>query len=131
MKIKGILNSEIACVLAGLGHTDYIVIADCGLPVPENVKKIDISLKQGFPSLLETLNVVMDDMEIEKVIIASEITERNTALEQKLLEQLGNINVEYVKHEDFKVLTKNAKAIIRTGEATPYANIILFSGVTF
>ena len=40
MKKQGILNSEIAKVLADMGHTDTLCIGDCGLPVPADVKKI-------------------------------------------------------------------------------------------
>lgn len=34
-------------------------------------------------------------------------------------------------HEHFKQATKTAKAVIRTGETTPFANVILHSGVIF
>ena len=49
MQKGGMLNSSIAKVLADLGHTDTIVIGDCGLPVPAGVQKIDLALKPGTP----------------------------------------------------------------------------------
>lgn len=55
MQKIGILNSEIAKVLADMGHTDTIVIGDCGLPVPDGVKKIDLALKLGTPRFWKLL----------------------------------------------------------------------------
>ncbi|OPA15045.1 D-ribose pyranase [Bacillus cereus] len=131
MKKHGVLNSEIAAVLASFGHTDTVVIADCGLPIPDGVKRIDLAVEIGKPSFLEVLQVVADDMAIEKVTLAEEViinnAEVNKEIEQKLIEPA----FEYVSHEQFKEHTKKAKAIIRTGEATPYANVILHAGVIF
>jgi D-ribose pyranase len=129
MKKNGILNSEISKVLSEMGHTDTIVIADCGLPIPEDVKRIDLALKQGSPSFLEVLEALEADMEIEKVTLAEEIQDFNSDLEDVLKNKFTE--KEYVSHEEFKKLTHKAKAVIRTGEATPYANIILHSGVIF
>lgn len=131
MKKKGILNSSIASVLAKLGHTDTIVIADCGLPIPDDVKRIDISLTLGNPTFIETLAAVIDDMEIEKITLASEIKKYNANVHNEITKLLPNVEKAYVDHEQFKQLTKNAKAVIRTGEITPYANIILHAGVIF
>ena len=46
-------------------------------------------------------------------------------------EKIKGIRVKLKPMNQFKQLTKHAKVIIRTGEATPYANIILQSGVIF
>lgn len=73
MKKNGILNSEIAKILADLGHTDTLVIADMGLPVPKGVPKIDISLISGVPSFIDVLSILLDEMVVEKVILALEI----------------------------------------------------------
>ncbi|OFK58859.1 D-ribose pyranase [Globicatella sp. HMSC072A10] len=132
MKKHGILNSEISKVLADLGHTDQITIGDCGLPVPSNVKKIDVSLSQGFPKFIEVLKVVLEDMKIEKVILAEEIKKENAnQLEAIKLLLEDDVEIEFVSHEDFKQQTQESKAVIRTGEITPYSNIILQSNVTF
>lgn len=125
----GILNSDISKVLSDLGHTDQIVIADCGLPVPKDVKKIDLALTLGQPSFLEDYEVLKQHMEIEHVTIAEEMEVDNAPIFEQVTKDFSEI--EQVNHETFKALTKNAKAIIRTGEATPYANIILQSGVIF
>ncbi|MGG1401249.1 D-ribose pyranase [Bacillus salipaludis] len=131
MKRHGMLNSHISKILTDLGHTDYIVIADAGLPIPEGVTKIDLSIKPGLPSFKEVTDAVTDDMVIEKCIIAAEIKQGNPEVEQFLNTKFADIEMTKVSHEEFKQLTKKAKAIIRTGEVTPYANCILQSGVFF
>ncbi|MGX7263377.1 D-ribose pyranase [Enterococcus crotali] len=129
MKKRGILNSEIAKVVDDLRHTDRIIIGDCGLPVPEQVKQIDISLKLGSPSFYSVLEVILSEVAVEKAILATEIKENNGELHEQLMELLPE--VEYVSHDEFKQLSKEVKAVIRTGEDTPYANIILQSAVIF
>jgi len=129
MKKQGILNRELAGIFARLGHTDQIVIADCGLPIPEDVTCIDLSLKIGEPSFLDVLHTVMEDLAVEKTIAAQEIIDANPAILELMSKRFPAIAM--VSHEQFKELTKNAKVIIRTGEATPYANVILQSGVIF
>ena len=58
MKCDRLLNREIIAEVAALGHTEYLVIADCGLPVPKGVKSIDVSITAGTPSFLDVLNAV-------------------------------------------------------------------------
>ncbi|MEH7438085.1 D-ribose pyranase [Neobacillus drentensis] len=131
MKKKGILNSEIARVMAKMGHTDYIVIADCGLPIPEETTRIDLALTIGNPSFLDVLRSVLDDFVVEKATLALEIKDQNIEILRKVESLMPMETLEFVKHEEFKRIIKAAKAVIRTGEATPYANIILHSGVVF
>lgn len=128
MKKQGILNRELAGIFAKLGHTDQIVIADCGLPIPDGVTCIDLAYKLGEPSFLTILDVVLDDLVVESAVLAEEIKEQNVTVHTVVTDRLA---ASYVSHEQFKHLTKNAKVIIRTGETTPYANIILQSGVIF
>ncbi len=123
------INSHITKTLTDLGHTDTIVIADAGLPVPRDVPKIDLSLKLGVPSFEDVVVAVLEDMATEKIVIASEMKERNQKAYELMEKQ--NILVEEVSHEQLKMLTSKAKVVIRTGEATPYANCILQAGVIF
>lgn len=131
MKKYGIVNSHISKVLADLGHTDTIVIGDVGLPVPEGVPKIDLALTLGSPSFEDTLNAIASDMEIEKAVVAEEMRTDNPEAFQYVTDKFAGRPVEQYPHERFKELTRKAKVVIRTGEAKPYANIILQSGVYF
>ncbi|SCT77816.1 D-ribose pyranase [Staphylococcus xylosus] len=125
----GILNSEISKLLSDLGHTDQIIIADCGLPVPQGVKKIDLALEFGKPSFLEVFHLIKNHMVIEQITIANEMIKQNDELYIQLMSE--NIDISTVSHEQFKVDSGKVKAIIRTGEAKPFANVILKSGVLF
>lgn len=132
--IRGrLLNSEIISVLAAMGHTDQLVIADAGLPIPATAKRIDLALEKGLPSFDATLALIASNMVMEKVILAEEIKENNPEMLKKIKEILSDkkIEIEFVSHEYFKKLSSSSKAIVRTGECTPYANIILQSGVNF
>lgn len=126
MKLKGILNSDIAKGLADLGHTDLIAIGDCGLPIdPE--KKIDISLKLGEPKFIDVLEVLLEDFSVEYYYLAEEIKENNPDQEKNIEKLLEGVECEYISHEDFKEKLADVKFVIRTGETTPYSNIILQS----
>lgn len=133
MKKAGILNSDISRVLSYMGHTDRICIGDCGLPIPDEVERIDLALCFGEPTFMHTLEIVAGDMKIEKIVLAEEIKTMNpqvlTQIEALFAGQ--ELEVEFVPHTGLKELTHDCKAVIRTGETTPYANIILQSGCIF
>lgn len=131
MKKTGVINQPISSVIAGLGHMDRLVICDAGLPIPEETTRIDLALKKGVPGFLETLEVILEEMQIEGALLASEIKEINPEIEQKIVALLGDIPITYIAHDNFKIETKTARAIIRTGEFSPYANIMLIAGVVF
>lgn len=129
MKRQGILNRDIAAVLAQMGHTDQLTIADCGLPIPDGVPCIDLSYTIGKPSFIEILSEVLKDFEAEKVYIAGEVKAENPAVFEEM-KRIGR-PIEELTHDQLKEMTRQSKVIIRTGEATPYANIIVQSGVIF
>lgn len=131
MKKSGIINQPISTIIAGLGHTDRLVIADAGLPIHPQLTRIDLALKAGMPSFMETLRVVLSEMQVESAIIAKEMIDRNPRVYQDVLDILGEIPITIIPHEEFKRQTSSARGVIRTGEFTPYANIILVSGVVF
>ena len=133
MKKAGILNSDISRVLSYLGHTDTICIGDCGLPIPDEVERIDLALCFGEPTFMRTLEIVAGDMKIEKIVLAEEIKTQNPEV-LKQVEALfadQGVEVEFVSHVELKEKTWDCKAVIRTGEVTPYANIILQAGCIF
>ena len=131
MKKIGILNQPISAVIAGLGHKDMLVIADAGLPIPQETQRIDLALTEGISSFLDMLRVVLTEMQVERAIVAEEMLEVSPDLYVATKELLGDVPVETVTHLIFKERTRSARAVIRTGEFTPYANIILVAGVVF
>lgn len=131
MKKQGILQHELSEVIATLGHTDQLVIADAGLPIPPEVKRIDLAVTAGIPRFLQVLEVVLQEVQVERAILAREMAQKSPHLRRDLATLLGSMPVEEISHEEFKQLTRRARAVVRTGEFTPYANIILISGVVF
>lgn len=131
MKKNGILNDRLSKLIAEMGHTDELVIADAGLPIPANSNRIDLALIKGIPAFIDVLKGVLEELVIEKVILASEIKEVSPVLHQEILDLVDGIPVEYCSHQEFKERTTKARGIVRSGETTPYANIILVSGVDF
>lgn len=131
MKKGRLLNSELISTMVKMGHTDQITIADAGLPIPEHVKRIDLAVKKGLPSFLEVVDVVASEMVIERVILAEEILKENPNVYEEIRQIFAKIKIDFVSHENFKRLTGESKAVVRTGECTPFANIILQSGVDF
>jgi D-ribose pyranase len=127
MKKTGILNKDISEVVAGLGHQDILVIADAGLPIPVETWRIDLALTEGIPSFLDTLRVVLTEMQVERAIVAEEMLEASPNVYQAIRELLGDVSIETVTHHIFKEQPRSARAIIRTGEFTPYANVVLVS----
>ncbi|RHP86579.1 D-ribose pyranase [Roseburia sp. AM59-24XD] len=133
MKKQGILNSDISRVLSYMGHTDCIAVGDCGLPIPEEVERIDLALEFGVPSFMDVLRVITKDMKVEKIVLAEEIREQNPKVLGEIKELFAGQELEtvFVSHTELKKQTRECKAVIRTGETTPYANIILQSGCIF
>ena len=124
MKKTKMINSELSYTISKMGHTDSLTIGDCGLPIPDEVKRIDLALTHNVPTFIQELCV-------EEVVIAEEIVDKNLLVYEKILKRFENIKITKVSHEEFKKLTKESKAVVRTGECSPYANIILKSGVVF
>lgn len=135
MKKGKLLNSELSYEIAKIGHTSHITLCDAGLPFPTGVKRIDLAIEAGYPSFIKTLDAILSEMMVEEIILASEIKTINPTIYNKILETFikngMNPKIIEVSHTEFKDITKESEAIVRTGECTPYANIILKSGVVF
>jgi D-ribose pyranase len=124
------LNSDISAVISYMRHTDTITVGDCGLPVPEGVACIDLAVRFGLPSLIDVLNEMKKDLKVEKIVLAEEIRTQNPNINRKITDIFGCETV-YIPHAEFKKQTADSRAVIRTGEATPYANVILQSACIF
>jgi D-ribose pyranase len=131
MKKNGILNPQLNRVISEMGHRDMLIIADAGLPIPKEVERVDLTLKNGIPSFTEVLRAVLSELEVEEAYVAKEIKEKNPQTLNLVSSLIGMGEVKFITHEELKELSKQARAIVRTGECSPYANIILISGVTF
>ncbi|MDD3172296.1 MAG: D-ribose pyranase [Herbinix sp.] len=131
MKKRGIINAQLAGYIAALGHKDLFLIGDAGLPIPAGVPIVDLALCGGVPTFEQVLDAVMDETVVEYYYLAEEIVEKNDRLLKYIKETLTDTEYKMIPHNDFKDMTKNVKFAIRTGEFTPYPNIILRAGVAF
>jgi D-ribose pyranase len=131
VKKTGLLNSEISSVISKMGHTDGLAIGDCGLPIPEETKRIDLALIKDIPSFIATLKCVLTELQVEEVELAKETADVSPLLFEEIKKEIGDVKITFITHEELKDKLKECKAVIRTGEQTPYANIILRSGVVF
>ncbi|MBP7689579.1 MAG: D-ribose pyranase [Thermoflexales bacterium] len=131
MKKTPLLNVELSEVIAGLGHGDMLVIGDAGLPIPLDVRRIDLALTRGVPGFIDTLRTVLAEMQVQSVIVAEETGQKSPHILAAIKQLLPTTPIEVVSHELLKADTEGAVAVVRTGEFTPYANIILISGVVF
>ncbi|MFR3817911.1 MAG: D-ribose pyranase [Fusobacterium varium] len=135
MKKSRLLNSELSYEIAKIGHTAHITLCDAGLPIPQNVKRIDLAVEAGLPGFINVLDPVLSEMQVEEIILAEEIKEKNMPMYEAIMKSFKeagmNPKVVFVPHEEFKKITHNSESIVRTGECSPYANVILKSGVVF
>ena len=131
MKKTTLLQPDLSYIIATLGHLDTLVIADAGLPIPVETVRIDLALTQGVPGAVQTLKVVLDEMQVEKVILAEEVKDHNPRFLADVQKLMPRVPIEFVTHSELKTRTVSARAVVRTGEFTPYANVILVSGVVF
>jgi D-ribose pyranase len=139
MKKTKLLNAPISWAVAQLGHGNSICIGDAGLPVPDGINKIDLAVSSGVPRFLDVFDAITSEMFVESAIIGVELQDSHSQFHTKLLEairvletsQKNKILVEAISHENLKTKTQSCMAVVRTGECTPFANIILFAGVPF
>ena len=127
------LNAQLSRVISETGHTEQIVVTDAGLPIPAGVERIDLALRAGTPSFLDVLDTLLGELSIEGAIASSEIAETSPVMLgeiQKRLQPLG-VALQLVPHEEFKKRTVGSRAAVRSGEFTPFANLIVIAGVAY
>ena len=129
MKRGGILNAQLAGALARLGHTDTVVVCDAGLPIPLGPEVVDLTFRFGVPAFETVILGLLEELVIEGATAAEEVKSNNPACHELLVSQFPQI--ELVPHEELKRMVGGAWLVVRTGEATPYSNVILRCGVPF
>lgn len=131
MKKTPLLNAALSHAIARMGHGDLLVIGDAGLPIPPGVRCIDLAVTRGVPAFGDVLRAVLGELLVERAVVAAELARHPAGLRAQIAALLPDIGIEDLPHAQLKVLTQQAAAIVRTGEFTPYANIVLIAGVTF
>ena len=127
MKRGGILNAALNEAISRLGHGDVVVVADRGLPLPAGVPVVDLALVAGVPSFALVVDALIEEVVFEACCAATESEGSDAAS----LITSRFADVEYVAHEELKRRSAAARLFVRTGDQTPYANVVLRCGVAF
>lgn len=128
MRRGGILHPALGHLLSSTGHTDYFTVCDRGFPVPDGPERIDLALVDGIPSVLDVLRAVHAEWVIDRVLITEEMQRVSPERVAEIRSVVGDVPLQVVTHLELKRLAPDGKATVRTGDAVPYANIILVSG---
>jgi D-ribose pyranase len=132
IKKKGILNSELNALIGRLGHGDHFIVSDAGFAIPRGLKRIDLAIEKDSPSILRILDLLNEELYIEKVGIAEEMREYNPKLFDRIMKLYSNIMIEF-ETVPYKMISgeiaKTAKAIVRTGSFEPFGEIVIYPAV--
>ncbi|WP_420033760.1 D-ribose pyranase [Streptomyces sp. cg28] len=129
MKKAGILNRHLAGAIAELGHGDGVLVCDAGMPIPAGPRVVDLAFRAGVPSFAEVLGGLLDELVVEGGTAAGEVRAANPDAAALLAGRVPDLS--YVTHEELKALSASARLVVRTGEARPFANVLLRCGVFF
>ena len=130
-KTNTTINPALSRVISETGHTDLLVVTDAGLPIPPASERIDLAYRPGAPAFLDVLDTVLAELVVEGATVSAEVAEVSPHILTALRERLPGIEIELVPHTEFKQRTHEARAFVRSGEFTPYANVILQAGVAY
>jgi len=126
---EGILHPHILDLLARIRHTNMLVIADRGFPYWPMIETVDIALCDDIPKVSDVLELILPRYQFGRAFMADEFKSNNLPGKVKAIERLlGDVTLIYELHkEKFKKRVPHAIGLIRTGDTTQYANIILES----
>ncbi|MDF2718198.1 MAG: D-ribose pyranase [Paenibacillus sp.] len=128
MKKAGILHPALNRILAETGHTDMLTVCDRGFPVPNGPERLDLALVDDLPTVLDVLSAIDNEFVIDRIIVTDEMKEASPERYEVLLATFPHIAFTSLSHVRFKELCPESRAVIRTGDSAPYANIIIVSG---
>lgn len=131
MKKTGILNGELMKQITSLGHMELFLIGDAGMPIPPGVQVIDLALCRGIPSFHSVLDAILQETVVEYYYMAEEIQEKNPDLLKVITDSMPGLSCEMMPHTNLKEFSARCKFAVRTGECTPYPNVVLRAGVAF
>ena len=124
----GILNPRINSLLARIRHTNTLVLADRGFPFWPQIETVDISLIDDVPQVAQLLAAIQQNWTIGRIWMAEEFRQHNTPeTVSRMTHLVSPLAVIYEPHTQLKLRVPHAIGLIRTGDTTQYANMILES----
>lgn len=132
MKAKGILNKDLCALIGELGHGDVIIVSDAGFAIPKNARRIELAVEKDSPTVLRILELLKEELIIERYALAEEMKEVNPVMLKKYQDVYANSTIvgEFVPHSMLSgEIASKAKAVIRTGSFQPYGSIALYPAI--
>ena len=131
MKKTGIMNQGISSVVAGMGHNDMIMVCGSAYPIPEEGNRIDLALEPGLPGFEDVVRVILKELEVKRFYVSEKTQEASPGQLEKLCRLMPGKEPDMVSQAELMKIGGKAKAYVRTGECTPFSNVILVGGVIF
>lgn len=128
MRKGGILHPVLSRILSETGHTDTLTICDRGFPVPQGPERLDLALVDDIPTALDVLRAIAAEFVIDKLIVTKEMQSFSPERFDWITREFGEEKLLIVSHLQFKEICPDSRAVIRTGDSTPYANMMIISG---
>ena len=129
MMRDGIINGQLASLLARFRHVNSIAIVDGPFPSYLNVETVDLAVKKGFPTIPQILDLILPELELSGVVMAKEFEAKvEQATVDSYRSHLKGLPLQIIDHEDFKFQVGKTLGIIHTGDPIPYSSVILKSG---
>ena len=125
---SGLLNPHVLSLIARIRHTNTLVIADRGFPFWPTIETVDLSLVDDVPTVLQVVTALRSNYIVGRAFMASEFVANNTKERVDAFNRaLEGVTITREPHVDFKKRVPHAIGLIRTGDTTQYANMILES----
>lgn len=128
MLIQGVINPDLQHLLCRFRHTNAIVIADAAFPSWPQIETIDLTLVRGIPTIIQVLDAILPNLKVGPIYMAEEFNATNSkAARNAFAKACRGVPITFEPHLEFKKRVPGAIGLIRTGDTTPYGNMILVS----
>jgi D-ribose pyranase len=128
MLTAGIINPNVASLIARVRHTNMLVIADAAFPYWPQIETVDLSLVKGVPTIIQVLDAVLPNFKTGEIYMAEEfLTSNDRSTQEIFAKACRGVQQLFLPHVEFKKRVPNAIGLIRTGDTTAYGNMILVS----
>ena len=129
MITTGVINGQLASLLARFRHVNTIAIVDGPFPTYPNVETVDLALVMGVPTIPQVLDAILPLLDLTGLYLAAEFSQKvPPEIVAKYVAHHRGLPTEVISHEEFKVKVGQTLGIIHTGDAVPYSSVILKSG---
>jgi len=125
----GIINGQLASLLARFRHVNTIAIVDGPFPTYPNVETIELGVVMGLPTIPQVLDAILPHIDPTGIYLAAEFAEKvDPKVVADYTKHHKGLETTVIPHEEFKVKVGQTLGIIHTGDGIPYSSVILRQG---